>query len=474
MIITIDNTNCNFIITTFEGKMTYRIVGILENKTYNSYEEVYTQLCNQVTNRKSVEFMQNGAPVPKSNVKMWFKKDSTNVWSFNSNVWFAFTSCYNSISNCDAFASLIFTPYINNSCYKQNKINFCNPDVPYYIAWRYSSIHVKHDNGKLINLKITPGSYDIYSLVNTINKQMGVECAFWYGYILQFQQIKFVVTSGDLAYFFRTFLTSVISKNDAIALGIPSKQILGDHQTIVRPDYESNALVTFRFNKCPHIKDAVVCNWNVGITLRIAQMYVSDATYKGVIQHQYKQLHFDIPSIYTCGITPSFGIFMRYNWNCKTNDPDSFITINEDIYSYDAKIYIKNIDNGVNLISQDNIKKFGNLDDTSNLSLFFMNHSFNQTENRYVIDYIISYYSGRYTCDIANSNVGFYSVDKQIGCSCMSTVPNICNCANKTCTTKNTENFSILPENNSNDKFDTILVLSGITIGMLLLVYSLK
>lgn len=59
MTITIDNTNCNFIITTFEGKMTYRIVGILENKTYRSYEEVYTQLCNQVTNRKSVEFMQN-------------------------------------------------------------------------------------------------------------------------------------------------------------------------------------------------------------------------------------------------------------------------------------------------------------------------------------------------------------------------------------------------------------------------------
>ena len=42
MTITIDNTNCNFIITTFEGKMTYRIVGILENKTYRSYEEVYT------------------------------------------------------------------------------------------------------------------------------------------------------------------------------------------------------------------------------------------------------------------------------------------------------------------------------------------------------------------------------------------------------------------------------------------------
>ena len=165
---------------------------------------------------------------------------------------------------------------------------------------------------------------------------------------------------------------------------------------------------------------------------------------------------------------------MRYNWNCKTNDPDAFITINDPVDSYDADIYIKNINNGVNLISQDDLRKFRNNDDTSNLSLFVMEHSFKQTENRYVIDYIMSYYSDRYTCNTVNPHVGFYSVDKQIGCSCMSTVPNICDCANNTCTTKDVENFSILPENNSNDKFDTILVLSGITIGMLLLVYSLK
>lgn len=472
MTITIDNTNCEFLITTFEGNKMYRIAGTLENKVYETYEEIYTRLCDQVSNVESIKVMQGGTPLSKRNVKLWFKKDSANVWSFNSNVRFAFSSCYNSISNCDAFASLLFTPYIGNSCYAATSIKFCNPDVPYYITWGYSSIHIKHDNGKLINLKITPGSYDIYSLVNTINKQMGVECAFWYGYILQFQRIKFMVISGDLSYFLRSYRSYVISKEDAIKLGIPSKQLQGTHQVITKPDYENNYLVTFEFSKCPHVKNEMICNWSVGVKLRISQLYVSDAAYNGVIQNRYKQLYFDIPSIYSCGTTSSIGIFLRYNWNCKTDDPDAFISIDDPEDGYRTRVHIKNINNGVKLISaQEMDVKYANADKT-NLTLFNMSGSLHKPTNTYIL-YITSTNSDRYVCNTVNSHVGYYYNDKQVGCSCMSSVLDSCECENNTCSSTR-ENFSLIPENNSNDKFDTILVLSGITIGMLLLVYSLK
>lgn len=473
MPITIDNTNCEFIITTFEGKQMYRIAGTLENKVYNTYEEVYTRLCDQVTKVESITVMQGGTPLSKRNVKLWFKKDSTNVWSFNSNVKFAFSSCYNGISNCDAFASLLFTPYVGNSCYASTSIKFCNPDVPYYITWRYSSIHIKHDNGKLINLKITPGSYDVYSLINTINKQMGVECAFWYGYILQFQRIKFIVVSGDLSYFLRSERSYVISKDEAVKLGIPTKQIMGAHQIITKPDYNFNRLVTFEFSKCPHVKNAMICDFNVGVKLRISQLYITDAAYYGVLRNRYKTLYFDIPSVYSCGTTSSIGIFMCYNWNCKTDNPDAFITIDDTGDGNDTRVHIKNIDNGVKLISQQDLETKYRNDDQPNLVLFYMNYILDKATNTYILE-IASTNSDRYVCNTVNSHVGGFTSDKQVGCSCMSTDPDICDCVNNTCTTKNVENFSILPENNSNNKFDTILVLSGITIGMLLLVYSLK
>ena len=476
MTITIDNTNCEFIITTFEGSKMYRIAGTLENKVYNTYEEVYTRLCDQVSNVESIKVMQGGTPLSKRNVKMWFKKDSANVWSFNSNVRFAFSSCYNSISNCDAFASLLFTPYIGNSCYAATSIKFCNPDVPYYITWRYSSIHIKHDNGKLINLKITPGSYDIYSLVNTINKQMGVECVFWYGFILQFQQIKFMVISGDLSYFFVSDLSHVISKEDAIKLGIPSKQLQGSHQVISKPNYDYNMLVTFQLIKTPHIKNAMICNWSVGVKLRISQLYVSDAAYNGVIQNRYKQLYFDIPSIYSCGTTSSIGIFLRYNWNCKTDDPDAFVSIDDDSKDMliDSSLHIKNINNGVKLMTHDVLDNYVNAD-KPNLLLAHTEDHLDKTTNTYILKFEFTY-TDKYVCTAYNPHVDTSQsvAYKQLGCACMSTDPDMCDCSNYACASKNVENFSILPEDNSNDKFDTILVLSGITIGMLLLVYSLK
>ena len=458
MTVTIDYTNCYFIITTFEGNM-FRMLGQLERKTYNSYEDVYVQLCDQINSGKSVEVMLGGIHLAKSNVKMWFKKDSTNTWSFNCNVPFCFTSCYNSISNCDAFASVIFTPYTNVSCYKAKTIKFCNPDVPYYITWRYSSIHIKHNNGKLFNRKVTPGSYDVYSLLNIINTQLGAKCVEWYGFIIQFKDIKFMVVSGDLSYFFVSRSTNVISKDNAIKLGIPAKQFQGAHQTITTPNNSTNQLVSFEFSKCPHIRDAMVCSPSVGIKMRIAELYENEGLYSNsFITNKLIRLHFDIPSFYTCGTTSSIGAFLRFNWNCKTNDQNAFVTVQDE--DNGSSIIVKNIENGITSI-QENVNK----DDESTRSRVKMSSTFLSDSNSYKIDISTN---NLYTCAtyIGNGN--------QVDCTCMSIRSNGCDCSNNYCRNNLIENFSLIRNNDSNDSFDTILVLTGITIVMLLFIYNFK
>ena len=355
--ITIDNTNCEFLISSFEGNKMFRLCGTLKHGDYDSYEKVYIQLCDQLNDHDNVTIMLNGTPLFKNNLKFWFKKNSTNTWSFNSNVPFCFTSCYNSIANCDAFASIIFTAYTNVSCYKSKTIKFCNPDTLYYITWKYSSIHVKHDNGKLINISITPGSYDMTTLVNTINKNMGVQCAKLESNILKLDNIQCVAMSGDIARFIQNKSTRLSSKNEIVKLGAKSNQIKGMPQTITT---SVNSVVTFEFNKIPHIKNAMVCHQDVGIDQRISSLYVSDAAYKGVLVNQYKQLYFDIPSVFVSTVSSSVGMYAVQNWNCKTNDL-SFVTVSE--CGEQSKIIVKNINNHVTMISDKDFNKinFGNV-----------------------------------------------------------------------------------------------------------------
>ena len=347
--ITIDDTNCEFLISSFEGNKMFRLCGTLKHGDYDTYENVYTQLCDQLNAREDVSIMLNGIPLFKNNLKFWFKKDSTNTWSFNSNVAFCFTSCYNSISNCDAFASVIFTAYTNVSCYKSKTIKFCNPDTLYYIAWKYSSIHVKHSNGKLVNINITPGSYDMSTLVNTINKNMGVQCVKLESNVLKFEDIQFIAMSGDISKFIQNEFTRLSSKDDFIKLGIKSNQIKGSPQMITKAIYN---VLTFEFNKIPHIKNAMVCQPDVGIDQRIDNLYVSNEAYKGVLYNKYKTLYFDIPSVFVSTTTMSTSIYTFQNWNCKTNDL-SFVTVTNISDETESKIIVKNINDHVKMISKD-------------------------------------------------------------------------------------------------------------------------